>query len=87
MVYGKIKENPVTESHPANPISLYGVHKLTSEKYLELYFNNYRIPFSIVRITNPYGIRQQVKHSKYSIVGWFIRQSMENKTIKIFRIG
>lgn len=87
MVYGKIKEIPVNELHPTNPISLYGVHKLTSEKYLELYSNNYGISFSILRITNPYGIKQQMKHSKYSMVGWFIRQSMEDKKIKIFGSG
>jgi len=28
-----------------------------------------------------------MKHSKYSLVGWFIRQAMENKTIRIFGDG
>lgn len=66
---------------------MYGLHKLTSEKYFELYGLNFGIPYSILRITNPFGIKQQMKHSKYSIVGWFIRQAMENNTIKIFGSG
>ncbi|MBI4778937.1 GDP-mannose 4,6-dehydratase [Candidatus Falkowbacteria bacterium] len=28
-----------------------------------------------------------MKHSKYSIVGWFVRLAIENKTIKIFGDG
>ena len=36
---------------------------------------------------NPYGPRQQIKHSKYSLVGWFIRQAIDNNTIKIFGDG
>ena len=52
-----------------------------------MYYNDFGIKSVICRITNPYGIRQQIKHSKYSLVGWFIRQAMEGKTIKIFGDG
>jgi UDP-glucose 4-epimerase len=39
------------------------------------------------RIANPYGPRSQMKHSKYSMINWFIRLAMENKTIKVFGDG
>src|SRR4030042_554622 len=83
------KENQVFEkkSGPANPLSLYGIHKLASEKYLMMYYNNFGIPSTILRLTNPYGPRQQIKHNKYSLIGWFIRQAMEGKTIQIFGEG
>ncbi len=87
LALGKILENPVTENHPANPLSLYGVHKLAAEKYYYLYHKNYGLNTAVLRITNPYGERQQIKHSKYSIPGWFMRLAMENKTIKIFGDG
>ena len=87
MVYGKVETPLVTEQSETNPLSLYGIHKLTSEKYLLMYFKDFGIPTSILRLTNPYGPRQQIKHSKYSLVGWFIRQAMENKTIKIYGDG
>ena len=87
MVMGKIEDKHVTESSATNPLSLYGIHKLTSEKYLQMYYKDFGIPFVILRITNPYGPRQQIKHNKYSLVGWFIRQAMEGKTIKIFGDG
>lgn len=87
MVLGKIEAPRMMENSPTNPLSLYGIHKLMSEKYLLMYYKDFGIPCVILRITNPYGPRQQIKHSKYSIVGWFVRQAMEGKTIKIFGEG
>lgn len=87
MVLGKVEGELMKETSPTNPLSLYGIHKLTSEKYLQMYYKDFAIPSVILRITNPYGIRQQIKHNKYSLVGWFIRQAMENKDITIFGEG
>ncbi len=87
MVYGKAENSPITEQSETNPLSLYGIHKLTSEKYLLMYYKDFGIPCTIFRITNPFGPRQQIKHNKYSLVGWFIRQAMEDKTIKIYGDG
>ncbi|MBA4057907.1 MAG: NAD-dependent epimerase [Marivirga sp.] len=87
MIYGKVEQPIVREDSPTNPLSLYGIHKLTSEKYLLMYYKDFGIPTTVLRITNPYGPHQQIKHSKYSLVGWFIRQAMEGQTIKIFGDG
>lgn len=87
LVYGKIQKNPVFESHPTEPLSLYGIHKLLGEKYYQYYSNTFGIHTVSVRIPNPYGPRQQMKHSKYSIVGWFMRRAMEGQTIEIFGDG
>jgi nucleoside-diphosphate-sugar epimerase len=87
MIYGKVEQPIVTEGSPTNPLSLYGIHKLTSEKYLLMYYKDFGIPSTVLRITNPYGPHQQIKHSKYSLVGWFIRQAMEDQVIKIFGNG
>lgn len=87
LVYGKILTLPVTEEHPTNPLSLYGIHKLLGEKYYAYYAHEFGLQGMSVRIPNPYGPRQQMKHSKYSIVGWFVRLALENKTIQIFGDG
>jgi len=87
LVYGKILTVPVTEDHPTNPLSIYGIHKLTAEKYYRYYHDTFGLDTLIVRIPNPYGPRQQMKHNKYSIMGWFLRQAMEGKTITIFGDG
>lgn len=87
MVYGKITANPVAETHPTDPLSLYGIHKLLAEKYYHYYTHTFGMDTVSIRIPNPYGPRQQMKHSKYSIVGWFVRQAMEGKTITVFGDG
>jgi nucleoside-diphosphate-sugar epimerase len=87
MTYGRVEGGLVSENSPTNPLSLYGIHKLTAEKYLLMYFKDFGIPSTILRLTNPYGPRQQIKHSKYSLVGWFVRQAMEGNVIRVFGDG
>jgi len=87
MVYGKIRTTPVAETHPTEPLSLYGIHKLLGEKYYQYYTHTFGMDTVSIRIPNPYGPRQQMKHNKYSIVGWFVRQAMEGNTITVFGDG
>ena len=87
LVLGKIVQNLITEEHPTAPLSLYGIHKLTSERYCQWYAHEYKLRTTVMRIANPYGPRQQIKHDKYSIPGWFLRLAMENKPIPIYGNG
>lgn len=87
LAYGKILTTPVAEDHPTNPLSIYGIHKLLGEKYYQYYADTFGLNTVSVRIPNPYGPRQQMKHNKYSIVGWFVRAALEGKEIKIFGDG
>jgi UDP-glucose 4-epimerase len=86
-VYGRIEYNPVDEKHPLNCLSIYGIHKLAGEKYHRFFYDMYRIPTICLRISNPYGPRQQMKHSKYGIVNWFIRLALEGKPLTIYGKG
>jgi UDP-glucose 4-epimerase len=86
-VYGRIEYNPVDESHPFNCLSIYGIHKLAGEKYYRFYHEAYGLPTVSVRIANPYGPRQQMKHSKYGIVNWFVRLALEGQPLTVFGDG
>jgi len=86
-VYGKIEYNPVDENHPFNCLSIYGIHKLAGEKYYRFYHEAYGQETVSVRIANPYGPRQQMKHSKYGILNWFVRLALEGKPLTIFGDG
>lgn len=87
MVYGKLLTTPVNEEHPTKPLSLYGIHKLLIERYCDYYFKTFGLKTIAVRLPNPYGVRQQMKHNKYSLVGWFLRQALDGGTITIFGDG
>jgi nucleoside-diphosphate-sugar epimerase len=86
-VYGSIDYNPVDESHPFNCLSVYGIHKLAGEKYYRFYHDAHGLDTVSLRITNPYGPRQQMKHSKWGIVNWFIRLALEGKPLTVFGEG
>jgi UDP-glucose 4-epimerase len=86
-VYGTVEYNPVDEKHPFNCLSIYGIHKLAGEKYYRFYHDFQGLDTVSLRITNPYGPRQQMKHSKYGIVNWFIRLALEGKPLTVFGEG
>lgn len=86
-VYGSIERNPVDESHPFNCLSVYGVHKLNGEKYYHFYHSAHGLEAVIFRIANPYGPRQQMKHGKYGILNWFVRQALEGRPLTVYGDG
>jgi len=86
-VYGSIEYNPVDERHPFNCLSIYGIHKLTAEKYFIFYHHYYGIPTVIFRIANPFGPRQQMKHSRYGILNWFIKLALKGEPLTVYGEG
>jgi len=85
--FGRIEGNPVAEDHPLRPRTPYALNKTAAENTYNFYHEMHGIPTVAFRIANPYGPRSQMKHSKYSMINWFIRQAMEGKTITIFGDG
>jgi UDP-glucose 4-epimerase len=57
-VYGEQSYFPADENHPTNPLSPYGISKLTVEKYLYFYFAQHKLKYTILRYANIYGPRQ-----------------------------
>lgn len=85
--FGRIEKLPVNEEHPLHPRTPYALNKTAAENMYLFYNKIHGLPCVLFRISNPYGPRSQMKHSKYSMVNWFIRQAMEGKTINVFGDG
>ena len=85
--YGAARTVPVDESHPIEPLMFYGIHKFAGERYHLLYHRQHGLRATALRLTNPYGVRQQMRHGRYGLVNWFIRQAMEGGTITVFGDG
>lgn len=60
-VYGAQAVLPIPETAMTYPISSHGIHKLTIEKYLQLYKHRYGLDCKIMRLSNPYGPGQSIK--------------------------
>ena len=60
-VYGDVKESRIAEKEVTQPISYYGVSKLTPEHYLRIYHELYDLPYTVLRYANVYGPNQTPK--------------------------
>lgn len=58
-VYGVAESLPVGEDHPTNPISPYGITKLTIEKYARMFKQVQDLHVVVVRPGNAYGEEQR----------------------------
>jgi UDP-glucose 4-epimerase len=58
-VYGEGRHMPMTEDHPLEPVSPYGISKLAAETYVRLYAELYGFPTFSVRPFSLYGPRQR----------------------------
>ncbi len=85
--FGKIKYVPVDEKHPLDPETPYAFNKTVAEAMYKYYYRQYGINCVVFRISNPYGSRCQMKHSKYSLVNFFIHRAMDDKEITIYGNG
>lgn len=85
-VYGIPRSIPIKETHPTNPISAYGIHKLTIEKYLEYYYRIFNLNYTILRISNPYGARQKA-FSSQGLIANVLGRYLTNQIIDIWGDG
>jgi UDP-glucose 4-epimerase len=77
-VYGEQEYFPADEKHPTNPVSPYGITKLTIEKYLYFYKNEYGLNYTILRYANVYGPRQN-PFGEAGVVAIFVNKLLKNE--------
>jgi UDP-glucose 4-epimerase len=86
-IYGPPDYLPVDEGHPVHPTDVNGINKMAGEWYHILYNNIYGLRACSLRLTNTYGPRMLVKHSRQTALGWFLRQALDGETIQIWGDG
>ena len=87
LVYGVTGSAVVDEDHPTRPTSLYSLHKLTVEHYHRLYWEHFGIPYTVLRLTNPYGPFQVPDRREHGIVNRFILAALRGQAITLFGGG
>lgn len=77
-IYGEPVYAPQDENHPLQPISPYGITKLTTEKYLYFYQQQYGIEYVALRYANVYGPRQN-PHGEAGVVAIFTERMLRGE--------
>ena len=85
--YGPAAKLPVTEDDPINPKGIYELSSLTAQKLFKIYNDNHGIRSVTLRLTNIYGPRAQMRHDRFGVANWFVRQALDDATIRVFGDG
>lgn len=85
-VYGNPIKIPISEDHPLNPISPYGVSKLASEFYCSMYHREYGLNVVALRYFNVYGSRQTASE-EMGVIPIFVRRALQRQPLRVFGDG
>lgn len=86
-VYGNPLRLPVDETHPLRPPDYNGVSKIAAEFYARVAAERLGLSTAVLRLTNVYGPRQLVAHSRASFTGWLVRKAVRGETLELFGTG
>lgn len=85
-VYGIPRQTPIPEDHPNEPMCSYGISKLTIEKYLKLFHQQWGLDYVVARLSNPYGALQN-PFAKQGAIGVFLGNVMQGQPITVWGDG
>jgi UDP-glucose 4-epimerase len=84
--YGDPEFVPADELTPIRPLSPYGASKYAVEMYLPIYEKLCGLEYSIIRLANIYGPRQD-PHGEAGVVAIFAKAMLAGKSLTIFGDG
>jgi UDP-glucose 4-epimerase len=82
-VYGTTKEVPTKESSQTSPSSPYGLQKLTSERYGQLFAGSLGLSFVGLRFFNVFGPRQSPSSPYSGVISQFLASMQKRLSVKI----
>ena len=81
VLYGDVTE-PADESHPAAPMSPYGISKWVGEQYLQFFVREHGIKGIAMRYSNVYGPRQN-PHGEAGVVAIFSKTMLAGEQVTV----
>ncbi|MEK9629871.1 MAG: NAD-dependent epimerase/dehydratase family protein [Nitrospinota bacterium] len=72
-MYGEQENFPASEEHPCNPLSPYGISKLSAENYIKYFGTQFGLNAVVLRYSNVYGPHQN-PHGEAGVVAIFCQR-------------
>ncbi|WP_298402799.1 NAD-dependent epimerase/dehydratase family protein [Janthinobacterium sp.] len=85
-IYGESNTDKHTENDSVFPICSYAITKLSAEKYLHMYEKLHGLSYTALRISNPYGPRQNPM-AKQGVISVFLHKILNEQKIEIWGDG
>ena len=85
--YGPAAMLPVGEDQPMRPRGIYELSSLTAQQLFQIYHDNHGVRSITLRLTNIYGERAQMRHSRFGVANWFVRLALDDEAIPVFGDG
>jgi UDP-glucose 4-epimerase len=86
-VYGRPRRLPVHEDDPVDPVDTNGINKLAGEYYHLLYHRIYDVRSVVLRLTNTYGPRQQLRNERQGVTSVLLWRALRGQRITLFGDG
>lgn len=85
--YGSPRRLPVSEDHPLNPKGVYELSSLAAQNFFRIYHEQHGIKSVMLRFSNVYGERSQMRHDRFGVVNWFVRLAIDGDCIPVYGDG
>lgn len=84
--YGTKTHFMVSERSSQNPLTLYGIHKLTTENYFRYYNKKHGLKTISFRLSNPYGPENNF-HQTRNVINYLIYKAYTGEEITLYAKG
>lgn len=82
--YGNTAIDPLVETSPMEPNDIQGIHKLAAESYFRVLAPLCKLDVLSLRLPNCFGERQPTTGEDLGLIGGFIRDALQDKTIEVY---
>jgi len=84
---GLLQTLPAGESQPDHPVTIYDLHKLQAERYLEFFSHSFGIRGTTLRLPNIYGPGPSSSRADRGILNQMIRRALNGDSISLYGDG
>ena len=86
-VYAPDAASPVGESAPTDPVTRFGAHKLTAEKYVGAYRRMHGVDAIAARLTSVFGPRQRLQGAGFGTITRALESALYDHEVSVYNGG